>query len=143
MHSPAARALGSALECYHGSMRMPLRDFELMVEQALAELPAMFRSRLENVEVLIAERPTHQQRAELSLRRSSELMGLYEGTPLTERGSDHGMTEPDRITLFRPAILSVCRDADEVREEVRRTVLHELAHFFGIDDDRLLELGAY
>lgn len=124
-------------------MRMPRRDFELIVEQAMADLPAPFLKRLDNVEVLVADRPTPDQRSELSLRWSGELMGLYEGTPLTERGADHGMTPPDRITLFRTAILSVCRDEAEVRYEVRRTVLHEIAHFFGIDDDRLHELGAY
>lgn len=119
------------------------RDFESLVERALADLPAMFRARLGNVEVLVAERPTPEQRDGMSLRRAAELLGLYEGTPLTERGADHGMVEPDRITLFRPAILAMCRDEAEAEAEVRRTVLHELAHHFGIDDDRLHELGAY
>lgn len=124
-------------------MRMSRAQFERMVEAALEDLPEEFARRLENVEVLVDERPSPEQLAGLGIRRAGELLGLYEGTPLTERGWSHGMTEPDRITLFRPAILAGCRDAAEVRHEVRRTVLHELAHHFGIDDDRLVELGAY
>ena len=129
--------------CYHGLMRMNRLEFEHIVEEAVDALPSMCLRHLDNVEVVIAERPAPAQRVGLSVRRSQELLGLYEGTPLTERGVDHGMVAPDRITLFRPAILAICGDLASVRDEIRRTLRHELAHHFGIDDDRLEEIGAY
>lgn len=69
------------------------------------------------------------------------LLGLYEGVPLTERESYGGLVMPDRITIYRQSILDMCASEEEVVEEVRRTVVHEVAHHFGIDDDRLTELG--
>jgi len=69
------------------------------------------------------------------------LLGLYEGTPLTERGDGWALALPDRITIFRRPILAMCASRDEVVREVRVTVIHEIAHHFGIDDDRLHELG--
>ena len=69
------------------------------------------------------------------------LLGLYEGIPLTERSDYGGMVMPDRITIFRRSILAMCRTEDEVVEQVRRTVIHEVAHHFGIDDERLDDLG--
>jgi len=117
--------------------------FDRLVGEALDSLPPGVRRWLENVEVLVAERPTRAQLAGVDLDDMYDLLGLYEGTPLTERGVAHGMVEPDRVTLFRLPILAVCQTAAEVRDEVRQTVLHELAHHFGIDDDRLEALGAY
>ena len=72
---------------------------------------------------------------------SRPLLGLYEGIPLTERGGWYSGVLPDRITLYRRPILALCRDEDDVREEVLVTVVHEVAHHFGIDDERLHELG--
>jgi predicted Zn-dependent protease with MMP-like domain len=69
------------------------------------------------------------------------LLGLYEGVPLTERTSNYSMVLPDRITIFRRAICAICANEDDVVEEVRRTVVHEVGHHFGIDDSRLHELG--
>lgn len=69
------------------------------------------------------------------------LLGLYEGVPLTKRTSEYSMVLPDRITIFRKAICRICDTEDQVIEEVRRTVVHEIGHHFGIDDDRLHELG--
>jgi predicted Zn-dependent protease with MMP-like domain len=79
------------------------------------------------------------------MRRGQLLLGLYEGVPLTERGQYYGLTPPDKITIFRQPILQVCPPGDEdaIRQQVRRTVLHEIAHHFGISDERLWELGAY
>lgn len=117
--------------------------FDRLVGEALDALPPAVRRWLENVEVLVADRPTRAQLADVGLDDPLELLGLYEGTPLTERGAAHGMVEPDRVTLFRLSILSVCRSPAEVRAEVRQTVVHEFAHHFGIGDERLDELGAY
>ncbi len=76
----------------------------------------------------------------MGMRDNTELLGLYEGVPLTER-SEYSMVLPDKITLFQGSIEAICSTGDEIVEQVRETVVHEVAHHFGIDDDRLEELG--
>ncbi|MDQ3991578.1 MAG: metallopeptidase family protein [Actinomycetota bacterium] len=104
--------------------------FEELVEEALEGLPAWIRERLENVEIIVEER---------SDRRG--LLGLYEGIPLTERGMNYTWVLPDRITLFQRNIEREARTEDNVPRVVADTVIHEIAHFFGISEDRLRELG--
>jgi predicted Zn-dependent protease with MMP-like domain len=118
-------------------------SFERLVNEAVASLPDALRERLANVEIVVQAWPSREQLAEVGATRRDELFGLYEGIPLTERTSGYGMVLPDRIAIFREPILRACRTEEEVRAEVRQTVVHELAHHFGIDDDRLDELGAY
>ncbi|GIV95650.1 MAG: hypothetical protein KatS3mg057_0307 [Herpetosiphonaceae bacterium] len=119
--------------------------FEQLVIEALDALPEEFRRQLENVEVLIERRPTpeHRRAAGLKPWQSRSLYGLYQGVPLTERGGGYTLVPPDTITLFSEPLMRDFRSPEALREQVRRTVLHELAHYFGIDDDRLHELGAY
>jgi predicted Zn-dependent protease with MMP-like domain len=119
------------------------QDFERLVRDAVAELPERLLEWLRNVEVVVEAWPSRDQLAEVGVARREDLFGLYEGIPLTERTSSYGMVLPDRITIFRGPILRVCGTPDEIRAEVRQTVVHELAHHFGIDDDRLEDLGAY
>jgi predicted Zn-dependent protease with MMP-like domain len=117
-------------------------EFEDLVAQALDELPAAFRTHLSSVEVLIQDEPTREQLRSARVQGGYTLFGLYHGVPLTQRrGAVPFM--PDRVIIFRGPLLRHCHTPDEVRFQVRRTVLHELAHFFGISDDRLRELGAY
>ena len=104
--------------------------FEEMVEDALDSLPAELGRLMSNVAVTVEHRPG-----------PPGLLGLYEGIPLTSRTTEYGVVLPDRITIYRLAICAFCRSADEVAEQVRRTVIHEVAHHFGIDDGRLAELG--
>jgi predicted Zn-dependent protease with MMP-like domain len=108
--------------------------FEELVVEALDALPEWVHERLENVEVLVEDRPPSDQPG---------LLGLYEGIPLVERGMGYAGVLPDRITLFRASIERHARDEDDLREVVRHTVVHEVAHFFGISDDRLRELDRY
>jgi predicted Zn-dependent protease with MMP-like domain len=124
-------------------MDMPPAAFNRLVADALDGLPDEVAGWLDNVEVLVDDWPSPAQTRDVGVRRRDQLLGLYEGVPRTERTSDYGMVLPDRITLFRRPILAVCATPEEAAREVRRTVLHELAHHFGIDDDRLEELGAY
>ncbi len=105
-------------------------DFERMVNAALDSLPPELGREMRNVAVTV----DHDS---LSL----ELFGLYEGVPLTARTSHYAAVLPDRITIFRHAICAVSRTADDVVEQVRRTVIHEIGHHFGISDARLHELG--
>jgi predicted Zn-dependent protease with MMP-like domain len=117
--------------------------FAALVADALDALPPAVLAWLDNVDVLVEDWPTRRQRSGVGLRGRGTLLGLYEGVPLTARGGGYHLVAPDRITLFRGPILALCRSEAEVRAEIQRTVVHELAHHFGIDDDRLDELDAY
>jgi predicted Zn-dependent protease with MMP-like domain len=108
-----------------------MERFEELVGDALDAIPPELGRLMDNVAVLVKEGSP-----------GSTLLGRYDGIPLTERDASYeGMVVPDRITIFRQPILAACRDEDEVLEQVRITVVHEVAHHFGIDDDRLHELG--
>jgi predicted Zn-dependent protease with MMP-like domain len=124
-------------------MQMDRDRFEELAARALEELPAWVQAMMDNVEVTVAEAPSAAQRRRMGLRPGQTLLGLYEGVPQTRRGSSYGLVLPDKITLFCRPILAVCRTPDEVAARVQSVVIHELAHHFGIDDDRLHELGAY
>jgi predicted Zn-dependent protease with MMP-like domain len=108
------------------------------VRRALAGLPDEIRAALDNVEVVIEDEPRADQ---LTGSDSAELFGLYEGLPLTARGSGYTLTLPDKITIFRGPLERACETASELEHEVRTTVLHELGHHFGFEEDRLEELG--
>lgn len=115
--------------------------FLKLVRRALADVPDPFATWLENVDVLVEKRPTKRQRQELGLQPGETLFGLYEGVPQTERDSGYGMVLPDTITIFQEPLEQAFRHEAELVEEVRVTVLHELAHFFGMSDDELHRLG--
>jgi predicted Zn-dependent protease with MMP-like domain len=112
-------------------VQMPLRRFEELVGDALDQVPPEFASAMDNVVVLVEE---HNE-------ESPTILGLYHGIALTERTSDYGGVLPDRISIYREPILRMCDTEAEVVEEILVTVVHEIAHHFGIDDDRLHELG--
>jgi predicted Zn-dependent protease with MMP-like domain len=114
--------------------------FERLVERALAGIPEPFRAALAEVAIVIDDEPTADQRRENDLDEDEQLYGLYEGVPRTEYGADWAAV-PNRITLFRLVLEEDFADPTELAEEVRVTVIHELAHHLGIDDDRLDELG--
>lgn len=118
--------------------------FEELVEEALGEIPEALWTAIDNVGVTVEEWPTPRQMAAVGLGAGNLLLGLYEGVPLTARTQNYGLVLPDKITIFRGPILRVCPPNETaIREQVRRTVLHEIAHHFGISDARLHELGAY
>jgi predicted Zn-dependent protease with MMP-like domain len=116
--------------------------FEQTVREALESLPPEFAQHLQNVEVLIESSPTREHRRTVGLKPWQTLYGLYQGVPLTERAGG-APPLPDVITIFREPLVRDFPGRDALRQQVRRTVLHELAHFFGISDDRLRELDAY
>lgn len=111
---------------------MDRRRFEKLVDLAIQELPEEFRKRLENVAIIVDDDPPDEY--------GDTLLGLYEGTPLTERGAGAPLY-PDRIWIFQNPIEGECATEDEIKEEIKTTIVHEVAHFFGIDDDYLEELG--
>jgi predicted Zn-dependent protease with MMP-like domain len=111
---------------------MTAQRFEELVGEALDEIPPELLDLLDNVVILVEADPP---------QTDPDLLGVYEGHALTSRGWDYAGVLPDRIVIFRNPILNLCRTEEEVVEEVAITVVHEIAHHFGIDDSRLHELG--
>ena len=108
----------------------------------MATLPPALLQRVQNVAIVIERRPTARERKQAGIGPGHTLLGLYTGIPLTHRGHEsYNLVLPDRIFIYQEPIESLCSNDDEIRTEVRKTVVHELAHYFGIDDDRLNELG--
>ena len=121
---------------------MDRRKFRRLIEEALDTLPGEIRVRMENVTVLVEEEPSAEQMQCAGLDPLQDtLFGFYEGSPLPERGHDFGMALPDRIILFYRPLVESFRSPAAVREEIRRTVVHEVAHFLGLDDDEIEDLG--
>jgi predicted Zn-dependent protease with MMP-like domain len=113
-------------------VEMERADFEVLVDQALDGIPDELAQLVRNVVVLVEDDPPPDD---------PTLLGLYDGVALTERYGDFGMELPDRIFIFRKPLLDMCESEEELVDEVRITVVHEVAHHFGIDDDRLHDLG--
>lgn len=122
---------------------MDEKKFQEVVAEALEIIPPAFRLRLTNVAIVVEEWPDRATLRAAGVRNRTELLGFYHGVPLTERDSSYGLTPPDKINIYRAPILKECHNDEEVRALVQRTLRHELAHYFGISDERLLELGAY
>ncbi len=116
------------------------RRFDELVDRALASIPMPFATALDEIAIVIADDPSPDQRRENELGPDDTLYGLYEGVPRTEWSADWIAT-PNRITLFRLPLEEDFPDPEDLADEVRITVLHELAHHLGIDDDRLTDLG--
>ena len=115
-------------------MTQPELDFEQVAQEALDSLPGDLRASMSNVEIVIEDEPP----------RGMPLLGLYQGVPLTSRGAFYGGVLPDKITIYRrPLERLYGADVERLRREIRRVVLHEIAHHFGISDERLVELDRY
>ena len=114
--------------------------FDEIVERVLDSLPEEFRELLDNVVIFTEDAPSAEILAESEVPEGETLFGLYEGVPLTERTHNYGLVAPDRITIFQKPIEEACESEDEVALQIRRTVLHEIAHFFGIEEGRMDEI---
>ena len=117
--------------------------FEEYVVAALDSLPAEFAERLANIEILVEPRPRREHRRAAGIKPWQTLYGLYQGVPLTERSRGYSLVPPDVITIFSEPLLRDFPSEEQLRRQIRRVVLHEIAHHFGISDDRLRELDAY
>ena len=122
-------------------MKMARNAFCALVERALADLPAEFQHRLEELSVDVQDEPAPQTVRALDLDDPGSLLGLYHGEPLTDRSVTQPVGWPDRIIIYQRNIERVCRNKSEIIEQVRTTVLHELGHHFGLDEDELDDLG--
>lgn len=121
----------------------PLDDehFSTLVSQALDSLPGEHARNIANVAILIQDEPTADQRQQLELRQSETLLGLYEGVPLALRQGQTPLL-PDKITLFKLPLIQSVSSLDELKEEIRHTLWHEIGHYYGLDHDRIAELEA-
>lgn len=115
----------------HRGLRCSRWRFHQLVSNACDQLPARVQRALSNVAITIEDRPT----AEVRARRGP--LGLYQGTPIGERGTGYSMVLPDKVTIYRLPLLQVCHNRQDLREEIRLTVLHEIGHYFGLGDDEL------
>ena len=113
-------------------------SFQVLVAEALDSLPDEIAARMENVEIVVEDEPPPEHLGRL--QGGATLFGLYQGIPLTDRGN-YGNALPDKISIYRGPIVRYARTPARIREQVRRTVIHEIAHHFGIDESRLAELG--
>ncbi len=112
-----------------------------MVSEAIEGLPEEFLQRLENVAVMVEDMPRPEHYRDAKRGRNVMLLGLYHGVPLTKRSPFAPLEYPDEITIFQKPLESICQSKEQLVKEIRRTVLHEIAHHFGISDPRLRELG--
>jgi predicted Zn-dependent protease with MMP-like domain len=116
--------------------------FEELVFEAIESLPEEFGQKMENIDVAVEELPSQAQLKRSRVGKNMTLLGLYEGVPLTQRTSNYGLVAPDKITIFQKTIEEHCDSKAEldIKEQIRKTVLHEIAHHFGIGDARLKEI---
>jgi predicted Zn-dependent protease with MMP-like domain len=122
---------------------MEREAFEELVAEALAALPADYLKMLDNVAVVVEDWPDRATLHAAGVRSPYQLLGFYHGIPQPLRNSSYGLVPPDKISIYQRPIERQCRTIAEVRELVSRVIRHEIAHHFGISDDRLRELGAY
>ena len=116
-------------------------QFAVFVEEALAELPEEIQQHLNNVAVTVADWPSASELQRGGIQHPRQLFGLYEGVPLTKRGGHYNLIAPDHITLYRGPLLAAFGTLEALRQQIRRTVVHEIGHHFGITEARIRELG--
>lgn len=122
-------------------MKLDDNAFDAAVENAISRIPDAFRSVMNNLIVTVADRPEPELLEEMGLAPDETLFGVYTGIPLTERAFTEPPLYPDEIIIFREPLLQVCRDLRELEAEIEITVVHEVAHYLGIDEERLADLG--
>ncbi len=114
--------------------------FERLISRAIDEMPEEYIKRLDNVVITYADEPNEHQRQRAKLRRQHTLLGLYEGIPLVQRGAGYNLVLPDKITLFKLPILSVSHDEASFYSQIKHTLWHEIAHYYGLDHDKIHEI---
>lgn len=115
-------------------------QFEGLINESMDELPQEYIKRLDNVAIVYDDAPSPEQREKLRLRCDQALFGLYEGIPLTKRGAGYNLVLPDKITIFKHPMLQLAHDLNDLKRQVKRTLWHEIAHYYGLDHDRIHQL---
>jgi predicted Zn-dependent protease with MMP-like domain len=121
-------------------MRLPRKEFEEIVVLALKRIPKSLRKKMENIDVVVEDRASQALLSEMGLQSPFELLGLYQGIPIDRRGFYYGNVLPDKITLFQIPIESICKTREETEDKVKEVVIHEVGHYFGLDDKKLRKL---
>jgi predicted Zn-dependent protease with MMP-like domain len=119
---------------------MTRERFTELVEEALREIPRRFRTAMKNVAVIVEDEPPPHILQEMEIEPPDSLFGLYQGTPLPERGWTYGNTLPDRISIYQRPIVEACEDDEEIRDCVAETVIHEFGHYFGMNEEQIEEI---
>ena len=119
---------------------MTREDFKKLVEEALLEIPPRFREAMKNVALVIEDMPPQDVLDDMEIGPDDTLFGLYQGTPLTERGWGYGNALPDRISIYQRPIVEACEDDEEIRDCVAETVIHEFGHYFGMSEEEIEEI---
>jgi predicted Zn-dependent protease with MMP-like domain len=119
---------------------MTRERFEKLVEEALKEIPKRFRSEMKNVAVVVEDEPSQELLDEMEIEPGDTLFGLYQGTPLPERGWAFGNNLPDRISIYQRPTEEACESEDDIRDCVAETVIHEFGHYFGMSEEEIEEI---
>ena len=119
---------------------MTRENFTRLVEEALQEIPRRFRAAMTNVAVVVEDVPPTHVLEEMEMDADETLFGLYQGTPLPERGWGYGNALPDRISIYQRPIVEACADDEEIRDCVAETVIHEFGHYFGMSEEEIEEI---
>ncbi len=122
-------------------MKVPEKRFDAIVKRAVARIPQEIRKHLDNLVISVLPRPSREMRKEMGLRPNDEVLGLFQGVALTERSITSPPLYPDTIFLFQGPLEEMCETVEELEEEIEITVVHEVAHYIGMDEERLAELG--
>jgi len=122
---------------------MKRKLFEQFVAEALDALPEFFQEKLDNAEITVENWPDPETLRRANVRHPAELLGFYHGVPQTKRTHNYGLVLPDKITIYQRPIEMRCRTTEQVRATIHHVLRHEVAHHFGLSDDRLREIGAY
>lgn len=115
-------------------------DFEGLINTSIDELPPQYIEGLKNVAIVTADEPSNEQRQKLHLHYGQTLYGLYEGIPLTRRGNGYNLVLPDKITIFKKPLEESSHSLTNLKEHIKHTLWHEIAHYFGLDHDRMYRL---
>lgn len=124
-----------------GKIRLSEKEFDGIVKKAVAQIPLEIRECLNNIVIMVQKRPSRRMKEEIGLGRNDPLLGLFEGVPLTERSVTTPPLYPDMIYLFQEPLEAMCETLEELEEEIEITVVHEVAHYVGMTEERLAELG--
>ena len=119
---------------------MTRAEFTALVEEALREIPRRFRKAMRNVAVVVEDEPPQEILDEMEIDEGDTLFGLYQGTPLPQRGWGYGNNLPDRISIYQRPIEESCEDEDEIRDCIAETVIHEFGHYFGLSEEEIEEI---
>ena len=116
---------------------MSLEEFEEIVDQTVMELPVEFTSQLDNVDILVEIWPSEEDLKSILAHPGTTLFGLYRGVPKTKRGNNYSAVLPDKITIYAGPILATSQSVEEAKKQIRKTVLHEIGHYFGMSEDAI------